>query len=75
VQLKERKNLFLWCSKHEGNFLIIAYLVKKNLRIHGNQIEEKQVFFFWVSIFIGFHYYRVGMKNLDFLVLLIKKLV
>jgi len=44
VDVKDIKNLFQWCKKHESRFLAIGFLAKQILRIVGSQIETKHIF-------------------------------
>ncbi len=50
MPLEEAKDPFLWWSKHEGQFLIVANLARAILCILGSQIER---IFSIVDILIG----------------------
>jgi hypothetical protein len=71
LPLEEGEDPFLWWSKHEGQFLIVAYLARAILGILGSQIEIERIFSI-VDILIGLHCGQLGPYNLDLLVPLIK---
>ncbi len=71
MPLEEAENPFFCGQSMKDNFPTYAYLTRIILSIHGNQIETDKVFSV-VGIFTNLCWCRLGAKNLDLLVLLIK---
>ncbi len=71
VPFEEAKDPFLWWSKHEGQFSIVAYLAKVILGILGTHIGIERIFSI-ANILIGLCHCQLGPYNLDLLVPLIK---
>jgi hypothetical protein len=73
VLLEEVKDLLLWWSKHEGQFSIIARLVKAILSIPSSEIKIENIlgcmYFHKSSILLPWS------KNLNLLILFIKNML
>jgi hypothetical protein len=64
VDLKEIKNPFQWCEKHESRFPIVAFLARQILGILGSQIEIKHILPF-AGILTNHKRYHLQSKNLE----------
>jgi hypothetical protein len=62
---------FTWRAKHEQQFFIISCLAQYFMGIISSQIKIERILSM-VGIIIGFRHYRLGIENLDKLVLIMK---
>ena len=68
---KSAENPLHWWKAHESQFPTVAFLARQVLGIVGSQIETERVFSI-AGVLTALRRCRLGSKNLDQLVLLVK---